>query len=291
MSLFIDALAKRIVHYMDNKDKQYIVVKTEKQQHTCCEISMGPCLFAVEEEEWDEIGKHLTTESVAYTKGHGEKRIHLYKLYENAITFEADVGTIQFLLLNGTNDALKYLRKGTTVSRNKQNLYQIFNKLALFRDMENSALVLNLAKKFDFDCFNPGFDHVSISNSCSYGVHEDETVLVWRIPKNLEDCIECEKWNENLMREALERNSTTLNSILGAKKFWCITGVHHVYVRLYIPDDVCLWDPDVILEVDHKIQSRKQSFGYTKKLKFREMCQIFESFKNKDDILQYFGED
>ena len=118
-----------------NTGSRYIAVKTKSLEDYRDNLVLGECLFAVEREEWLSFGKFITKKIIvdAYEKG----EIDVQELYNRAETFEVDENTIKFLLSNGTKKALKYIRKGIVEPRNRLNLYNIFNKLALFRDIEH----------------------------------------------------------------------------------------------------------------------------------------------------------
>jgi|SRR5579885_245931 len=219
--------------------KEYIIIKTKEiSDH---DIAVGECLFVVEKTEWEHLGKHITKESFTYTKSHCcEKEIRLYDLYHRAQIFQADERTINFLLENGIDTALKYLRKGTRQSRNRENLYNIFNKLAIFREMEN------------FPCeYHIVIDFVSISKSSYFGIEKDETVLAWKLPSKAEEVKECQEFNSKLLEEALKENRNTLISILNAKRFWCDLGVSDIDFKITIPDDTCLWDPVITVKAKY----------------------------------------
>src|ERR1039457_4715626 len=94
---------------------KYIVVKTGKVKNYR-EYLLGECLFAVEREEWFSFQKFLTEKTLVYT--HEDDEIDVHELYYRAQTFEVDEKTAIFLLLNGTEKALKYIREGIVEPRN-----------------------------------------------------------------------------------------------------------------------------------------------------------------------------
>lgn len=216
-----------------------IIVKTKEQDEYCHGLCAS--IFAVEKKEWEEFGKHIDRKTTTHQRGPDdcEHEINLYELYSTAQTFEADENTIAFLSTNGIDNALKCLRRGTRVSRNKERLHEIFDKLALFREIEK--------------CKDASFDSVSFSKTGYYGIEQDETVLAWKLPTCPEEVSACKEFNEKLLEEALKRHSRSFGLILNAKKFWCHTTLLGVFVRIYIPDDVCLWDHDVNIAIDHNV--------------------------------------
>lgn len=265
---------------------KYIVVKTQKQE-TCCDFLIGESIFVVEKEEWEELGKHITKNTFVETKiGHGHE-IDLFELYHRAQILKADETIISFVSANGIIDALKYIRRGTRISRNTKNLYKIMNKLALFREFEKSCEEENEEEK-------PTFDSVSIKSGSYYGIEKDETVLAWKLPSGPEDIVNCEKFNKDLMEKALKKPSRTLEIILNAEKFWCNTTLHHVFLRVSIPDEICLWNPDVIITIDHKVgtQKRPPPIYSSRRINFKlftdEIFHTFTEEKIDEELFQFF---
>jgi hypothetical protein len=222
-----------------NTGSRYIAVKTKSLEDYRDNLVLGECLFAVEREEWLSFGKFITKKIIvdAYEKG----EIDVQELYNRAETFEVDENTIKFLLSNGTKKALKYIRKGIVEPRNRLNLYNIFNKLALFRDIEHYE-----GDSIIIDC-------VSIDKEGYYGIEKDPTALAWKLPACPEEIPICQERNQKLMEGALKENRNTLISILGAKDYWCDICINNkaLYFEIFIPDDTCLWNPDVLVKLKH----------------------------------------
>ena len=268
-------------------DTDYIIVKTAVQEFNSNFITLGECLFAVKKSEWIEIGKYLEEDSVAYTKGPNEKKLHLYQMYHQANILPASAHVVEFLINHGICSALYYLRKGTIKSKNRDKLHRIFNKLALFREIEKGHCGVE-------------FDPVSIKGSAYYGIEKDDAVLKWRLPKAA-NCVECADHNNGLLEEMIGNNSATFNHILESKKFWCCVVFCDVMLRIYIPDDVAdavkmghssIYDIDVCAEIDPKVgpQCREFShFGEPKRLNFKIFLMTFKKFKSKKEVTKYFG--
>jgi hypothetical protein len=234
-----------VVASADEKSK-YIAVKTLEVEYNDDLLLLGECLFAVEREEWLSFRQFLTKETLVETFDNGNNSIDVYQLYHEAETFEVDENIIMFLLVNGMNDPLNYIRRGIIFPKNKLNLYNIFNKLALFREIEK-------LKNDDLIDDELVIDAVSISKTGYYEIEKDPTVLSWKLPSSEGEIESCKEINQKLMEEALSTNRYSLTSILYAKNFWCDLGYNNkrIYFKLTIPDDVCLWNPDVIIELKH----------------------------------------
>jgi len=219
---------------------RYIAVKTPEVEYVDDILLLGECLFAVDRDEWYGFQKYITEKELLVYSSE-DKEINIVPLYYGAKTFEVDEKTSMFLLLHGTNKALKYIRKGIVIPRNRLNLYNIFNILALFgviEKLQNDYVVI--------DC-------VSISKGNYYGIEKDPTVLAWKLPSCQNEIESCKAINEKLMEEALSANRNSLRSILRANKFWCDLCIsnRHIDFKLIVPDDVCLWNPEVFVELKH----------------------------------------
>ena len=118
---------------------RYIAVKTPEVEYVDDILLLGECLFVVDRDEWYGFQKYITEKELLVYSSE-DKETNIVPLYYGAKTFEVDEKTSMFLLLHGTDKALKYIRKGIVIPRNRLNLYNIFNILALFGVIEKLCI-------------------------------------------------------------------------------------------------------------------------------------------------------
>jgi hypothetical protein len=211
--------------------EDWIVVKTYAQDGKQGCLILPRCLFLVDRKEWEGFKEHLNKYSCVYTPEY-ENKIDLWKLYTEAKIIHADESVKNFVLEHGDDIALNYLQKGVRIAKNKSNLEMIFNKLAIFRDLINSFPEL----EWEAPCFN------------DFNMHKYPTVEEWTLPIDEDQVDKCKRRNEGWLENEIIFQSKELTMICETEEIYYTIDFNGLYFKITIPDDVCLWNPKIVVE-------------------------------------------
>lgn len=203
------------------------------------EIDIGDCLFTISKSEWDSFSEFLkkefkyTERALVYTNKSEKIYVDLIDLYTGAKIYDnPNKDVLDFISLNPVGPALNYLRKSIRVARNKKNPLKIFNEIILL---------------FKLDILNR--KHGITVDVGPYSLNKHEFYMLWRFPHSLGDVDGCNGYNICLLEKLEKENFWLYEYIMKSKSLSADVTFHGLELEITIPDDVCLWRPEIEVEI------------------------------------------
>lgn len=223
---------------MEQSKAKRVVIKTFGQDGRSNLLIFGDCMFVVDREEWEEIGKHIQKDSVVYTK-YDDYKLYLWDLYHEARMIEADENVLEFISIHGDDTPLKYLQKGRRQIKNKNNLELILNKM---------ALLIKIKKDYN-NIKDIKIDDVQISKYSNTVINDSYLFNLWKLPNHPGEVEKCSTENKNYITN-FQFDSRLYNEILNSKDVWYTINFKGLSFRTAVPDDVCFWDPKITIQLE-----------------------------------------